>query len=318
MATKEQLIKRITELMDEAVEGFNKNLPAHQRRMMEEIELLLKKLDLHGNNIKQTAGNLRTIAAIKSKLDQIISSPEYKQDVSQYLKAFNEVTKLQNEYFGKLSRQFKPTPLLKEIRTQSMDAAYESLMGAGINSRVSEPIMAMMRQNASNGGSYTGLVQQLRDYVTQNETGAGALQRYAKQITTDALNQYSAQYLDAVTNDLGLEWFMYTGALIETSRPFCKALIAKKYVHKSELPAIIKGDFKEFEEEEGVINPKTDLPEGMVPGTNVANFKVYRGGYNCNHQLVPVDEIAVPYNVRISLYRAKGIKFNEKGYKLAA
>jgi hypothetical protein len=152
------------------------------------------------------------------------------------------------------------------------------------------------------------MMGQMRDFLLTNETGAGALEKYTKQITTDALNQYAAQYTNAVTNDLGLEWFMYTGSIIDTSRPLCKALIKKKYIHKSELPDIILGKFKEFDEEGGKINPKTKLPEGMIPGTNASNFHIYRGGYQCGHQLIPIDASSVPEHIRLRFSRKSTLK----------
>jgi hypothetical protein len=138
------------------------------------------------------------------------------------------------------------------------------------------------------------MVERLREYLTTTKAGDGALERYAKQITTDALNQYSAQYLQVVSNDLGLQWYRYTGAEIETSRPFCKACLDKQYIHQSEIPDLLAGKFPEFKKEGGEINSKTKLPQGMIAGTNPENFHIYRGGWNCGHQLVPVSEDRVP------------------------
>jgi hypothetical protein len=35
----------------------------------------------------------------------------------------------------------------------------------------------------------------------------------------------------------------------------------------------------------------------MIPGTDAANFFVNRGGYNCGHQIRPVNERQVPTEV---------------------
>lgn len=298
MAKQQNITTQIIKAIESGIDGFQKKVPAHQQRVFDEIALLLKELELKGDSISQTVKNIRTIGAIKSKLDAIVNSDEWMGNVKEYLKSFDQVTKLQNRYFSSLKSTFKPGPLLTEIRNQSLDATFESLTENGINRTITQKIQDILRQNITSGSSYTQTMRQLREYLLSNESGAGAFERYTKQITTDALNQYSAQYTNAVTNDLGLEWFMYTGALIDTSRTFCEALIEKKYIHKSELPRIIRGNFKEFEDLDGAINPKTKLPEGMIPGTNVSNFHIYRGGYQCGHQLIPVDEAAVPDSVK--------------------
>lgn len=308
MATQREISKQLFDTIDKAIGNFNSAIPERQRQLLAEIEVLLKGLELNGNNIKQSVNNLRLIAAIKTKLEQAVNSPAYLRDVSDYLKSFDTITRLQNEYFGTLKRDFSPSPLLGEIRKQSLDSAFESLTANGINKAITTRVQDLLRQNITAGSSYTKTMQQVRDYLTDNSTGQGAMARYTKQITTDALNQYSAQYTNAVTNDLGLDWFQYTGALIDTSRTLCEALIAKKWVHKSELPDIVKGNFPEFKERHGKLNDKTGLPEGMIAGTNAQNFHIYRGGYQCGHQLLPADESGVPVSVRIATYTRLGIK----------
>lgn len=298
MANQQELIKKIIESIDSAVDGFGKKVPGHQQRIVDELALLLKDLELSGDSIKQSAKNLAAIAKIKGKLEQIVNSDEWLGDVKKYLQSFNEVTKLQNQYFGTLRSEFKPTPLLNEIKKQSLDATFNSLTAEGINPTITSKVQDILRKAITSGSSYTQTMKQLNEFVSTNKSGVGVLERYTKQITTDALNQYSAQYTNAVTNDLGLDWFMYTGALIDSSRTFCKALIKKKYIHKSELADIILGNFKEFEDMDGEINPKTDLPQGMIAGTNVANFHIYRGGYQCGHQMIPVDEGSVPVAIK--------------------
>lgn len=298
MAKQQDITKELIKTIEDAIDGFGKKIPKHQQRIYDEIALLVKDLELQGDSIKQSVNNLRIIGNIKSKLESIIISDTYTKDVSDYMKSFDTVTKLQNQYFGSLKAEFKPTPLLKEIRSQSLDATFESLTSNGINAAITDKVQDILRKNITSGSSYTQTMQQLRSFLLSDTGGQGALERYTKQITTDALNQYSAQYTNAVTNDLGLDWFQYTGALIETSRIFCRALIEKKYIHRSELPMIILGKFKEFEDLDGEINPKTKLPDGMIQGTNPSNFHIYRGGYQCGHQLIPVDETVVPVYLR--------------------
>lgn len=307
MPTQAQLINDIVATLDGSVAKFNASMPGVQDKVMAEIELLVKDLELRNGKIVPSAANLRAIAKIKGKLERLIRNPEYVKEVREFAKAFEQLTVLQNQYFETLAGEFKPTPLLQELKNQSISSTIASLTEAGINANLTSSIQDILRTNITSGANYSQMLGQLRNYMTTDTTGTGALERYAKQITTDALNQYSAQYSDVVTNDLGLEWFMWTGSLVQDSRDLCVALHKKQYIHKSEIPAILRGDFAEFREINGRINPKTGLPYGMVPGTNAANFKVYRGGYNCGHQLVPVAAEAVPFAIRAKFSRTAGI-----------
>lgn len=85
---------------------------------------------------------------------------------------------------------------------------------------------------------------------------------------------------------------------MDTSRDFCKACVKKKYIHRSEFTSIVKGEFKEFKDIDGKISQRTKLPYGMIDGTNSTNFMVRRGGYSCNHKLIPVAKEVVPKEIR--------------------
>ena len=303
MSKHNDLIRGLHKELESSIEIFNKSIPGIQDNIASELELLVKDLELRNGRLVMSAKNLRVIARIKGKIEGIIRNRRYIKQVAEFARAFDRITQLQNSYFQALSNEFRQTPLLRELQRQSIDSTVSGLTEAGITANLTEPIQNILRRNITSGANYIKLLNQVRRFITTNEEKLGALERYAKQITTDSLNQYAAQYTQVVTNDLGLEWFMYTGALVSNSRAFCRALIRKKYIHVSEIPQIIKGEFPEFAEVNGELSKRTGLPEGMIPGTNEENFSVYRGGFNCGHQLVPVDSAVVPLVVRRAIDR---------------
>lgn len=299
--TEQEIIKKLIDTLDKAVLDFNESIPGIQKDIAAEVERFVKDLETTGDTIKASVANMRRIAAFKDRIYTIIKRSGYDEKVKEFVKAFNEVAVIQNQYFTKLSADFKPTKLLDEIKKQSINSTIESLTEAGLNANLVNPINDILLKNITTGGSYGELTQQLRDFIVTDKTGDGALERYTKQITTDSLNQYAAQYSGAVSNDLGLNWFVYDGSIIQTSRPFCEACVKKKYIHRSEFPKLIDGDFPEFKAEGGEIYDKTGLPSGMIAGTNSSNLTVYRGGWNCGHQMIPVSDIMVPESVKAKL-----------------
>lgn len=294
----EKTILTLIDTLEKSVADFDKSIPAIQKEIAKEIELFVKELDTTGDTIKSNVKNMRKIAAFKSKIMLIIERSDYPEQVKDFLKTFDKVASIQNTYFTGLSDKFKPTLLLDEIKIQSINSTIESLTESGLNYNLVEPISDILLKNITTGGSYSELNKQLRDYITTTPEADGALQKYTKQITTDSINQFSRQYTDTVANDLGLDWFMYDGSLLKTSRPFCEACVKKKYIHRSEFPALLKGNFPEFKEAGGVIYDKTGLPSGMIAGTNTSNFVVYAGGYNCGHSVIPVNDLVVPKAIR--------------------
>ena len=301
--------KDIVTEIERAISGFNKMMPNVQNKLVAEIELLLKDIEANkSGSVKVSVANIRLIAKIKNKIQTLFRDAEYLKSVTIFISSFDKLTKLQNKYFKQLEKKFEPKKLYDEIRKQAKIDTIETLTGAGMTAKVSKVVNDVLKVNITTGANYSSLLKQVRKALTDTKTGEGLFVKYAKQITTDALNQYNAQYVNAVSNDLGLKWFVYDGALIETSRTFCEACVAKEYIHVSEFPKVVNGDFEEFKKLDGAINSKTNLPAGMIDGTNAETFHVYRGGYNCGHQLLPISEIAVPIKIREKVYRENKIR----------
>jgi hypothetical protein len=303
--------EKIIKTVEKAIERFNKGIPSLQKEMYNGIQEELKRLDTVNGKIKATVSNLRIITSIKNKLLKLILTDDYKKEVREFAKAFNEVTKLQNEYWRSVESTFKPKTLLKEIRTQAISDTVAKLTESGIGATIQEQIADVLRTNITTGGSYAALTDQLRESLLNTETD-GMLSKYAKQITTDSLNQYSAQYTQAVSIDLGFEWYAYQGSDITTTRPFCDAMTDFRYFHVSEIPRLLRAEdlyyMKDGVKTKVPIYERTKLPHGMIPGTNPANFQINRGGYNCGHQIRPVSERLVPEDIKQRVFATPAYK----------
>lgn len=304
MSTDKQ-INEIVETIESAVKKFQSKIPGIQSNIANEIELLLKNMDLKGGNVANTVNNLKAIGTIQNKINKIILSPEYIEAVKDLVATFNTVAKLQNQYFETVSNEFKPSTLLNEIKTQSINSVVQYLTEDGLRANITNKVTDILRLNITTGASYKEMRAQLSDFITANKDTVGVLERYTSQITTDALSQFNGSYSQTVTQSLGLKWHIYSGSLLTTSREFCVHLVKKKYIYEKELPTIIEGD---IDGSKMVLNQKTDLPLGMIDGTNKDNFAVLRGGYNCAHGYTPCAENFVPLKVRIETYNKFGIK----------
>lgn len=287
--------KDILTRIDEAIEAFNKKIPASQRAMLEGIEEQLLRLDLKNGRIKTTVANLKIITSIKNKLLKIVLNEDYIQDVKNFAKAFTDVTNLQNEYWKSVEKTFKPSSILKEIKNQAVGDTVNKLTEAGIGTNISAQIEDILRTNITTGGAYKDLTAQLRESLTDTDKSPGVLSRYAKQITTDSINQFSRNYTQIVSSDLGFEFYAYQGTDIKTTRHFCDALTDFRYFHISQIAGLLQAKDLYYTDDDGKrkkveINPKTELPYGMIPGTNAENFFIRAGGYNCRHAIRPVSE----------------------------
>jgi len=288
--------KALIALLQSTVDNFQQVIPGIQDALLDRLREELSALKLNGKTIAISTANVKKIAEIKSKLLGIVLSDEYKAAVKDYVAAFTEINRLQNSYFNTIAKKYSPPKVTAAIQKQAVLSVLEQLTERGIETNVLGGIEDILRKNITTGGSYAEMQRALENNITNNTAGEGTLSKYTKQMTTDALNQYSAQYSQIVSSDLGLDWFVYAGSNLETTRPFCLACTKKRYIHRSEFPALLRGDFPEFEAFDGKLYK--GLPAGMIPDTTPANLPINRGGYQCGHQLRPVSESAVPADVR--------------------
>ena len=168
--------------------------------------------------------------------------------------------------------------LSKEMRLQFVRTAIEQLVNGGLKATVIEPVLDILTQNATTGGTLKDFRTQLSDFILGiPKERQGTLMRYVKQVTNDAIKEYEGTYTEAVTADLEFDWYYYSGTKRKDTRLFC-CMRKGNYYRKEEIEKW-GDDFKWA---------------GMDRDTNSSNIFRKVGGYNCGHRLYPVSEEAVP------------------------
>lgn len=293
--------QEILSTINKAIRKFNAGLPAAQREVFKGILDELKTLDTTNGKVKTTVANLRAITRISNKLQGLILSDKYMDDVKTYMGAFNDVTKLQNDYFKTIETRFKPGALLKELRKQTIADTVSKLTEGGVATTIQEEVKSILTTNITTGVEYADLVEQLQQKFTDTDEEYGLVSKYGRQIVTDSINQYSRQYNQTAAAGLGLEWFAYNGSDITTTRPFCDACTDIVYFHVTQIPELLRAkdlfytDQKTGERRKVELSKKTGLPKGMYANTTPTNFLTYLGGYNCRHQASPISETLVKF-----------------------
>lgn len=287
---------------------FDKSIPGMQRVLYEEVLAELQRLDVRSGRIAVTVRNLSIVDSIKRKLNRIILTDEYKQQVREFARAYNEITKLQTEFWRTIEPQFKPRPLLKALRNQAVDDIVNQMTNR-VQVSIGDALTDILRTNITAGGSYAELAEQMRLTLLNTPGGKkGLLDSTIKTISTTSINQFNRQYTNIVASDLGYVWFRYANTEIMTSRPFCQAMVENhRYFHISQVPELLQGKYlgvrmeyvdNKTGETKKVELGRNGLPAGFIEGTNVDNFFINAGGWNCGHSINPVAEQQVPVAVR--------------------
>jgi hypothetical protein len=290
-------IQELIDTIDESIKQWDNAIPGMEKDFFANVMRLVKKLELSGDDIKKTVSNLRLMNRIKGELDSALYTKRYLKEVESFIKYFDQVEKIQSEYFTESFDKFSKPNIWNEIKRQTIEDVVASLTEADISTLVIQPVADLIRDDVMNGSSWSNMVKSLEKLIESRSGLDSPLKRYSSQIVTDAINQYAAQYNNTITDDLGLQWFQYVGSLVKHSRPFCRSLVAKRWVNVAEFSQIVKG---KIDGKQVPRNPRTGLPDGMIPGTNAQTLKTYRGGYRCNHLFIAVDESVVPESVKKS------------------
>ena len=251
--------------------------------------------DVNGN-IKQTVKNLRLLSSIRKSIESEIITDAYIARVSTLANQLPAIASLNNDYFKVIEVAFDPNrELYKEVVKNSINSLNASLKASGIDQNVIEPIIKIVDDSVTSGASFSDMVDELRLVIKGDKEVLGQLNRYASQITRDALNQFDATYNQTIAQDLGLEWYFYSSGRRKTSRAFCKKY-AGRYFHKKEVE-----DFGDRKDIDGSAlcggSTKTNLCTGRVKRTNSSNIFKYRGGHNCVHIYKPTLIDGVPKSV---------------------
>lgn len=287
--TQDKLIATIFESMQNSIDELEKSIPSIEKAIFDNLTIEMSKLETVNGNIKTSINNLKQVQKIKNSLNNIILNDNYKQDVNSYLGSFEQTKNLLDDYFTTVVSDFNGKgELFKAILTNSVNVTTESLLGAGVSNDIINPISDYISKSVTSGSNITELIADLKVKIIGDSENLGYLLKNVKQIATDSLNQYSANYIQTVSNDLGLTWFKYLGGNRRTSRCFCIEREGN-YYHLSEV--------QKWGETPSLWNScKTKIHKGggMIAGTNKSTIFTYRGGWQCNHQIIPVSELVVP------------------------
>ena len=141
-----------------------------------------------------------------------------------------------------------------------------------------------VRKGIEQQTDYKTFVNGLKETVAGKEGVNGAYERYVKGFAHDAFFAQAQQQDNFFADQLGLNYFVYGGTKIKTSRPFCvggKDIVKKdgeviaEHVFENKLSKVFsRKDAEQF-----------DLLDwsGKIPGIK---FIVQKGGYQCRHELM--------------------------------
>ncbi len=275
--------------IDNYVKSVGNKMEPLQKSLFNRVSAQLKELDVDSDGlIRRTSKNIDIITNVKTELNAVLNNPKYKSVVNSVNGMLDEVNDLQGSYFQTINPSIAPPPIIDDMSKLAFDSAKTDLTKAGFQQTVVNSASDIVQTSIMEGTSYADMNTQLKEFIVGNKETNGKLVSYTKQILSDTLHGASRNYNSIMTEKLGLTWYRYVGAEVDSTRPWCHALLKKEWIHESELGAIASGK----------INGVQVSRAGMMPDTNKENVISRCGGYNCPHHMVPVSADVVPVKLR--------------------
>lgn len=222
----------------------------------------------------QKIANRQAIQAFRSVLVYRVTAGRYGVTVQGIVESLDATIQKFEGYFGKVSVSFRPdTALYRQIVDSGRERVVQQLVGSGVDSGYTGPVVNLLDRYVAGGQSLAQITKNLKDEIVT----VGRSTRWATQIANDAVEFTTADYIQTVSGDIGLEHYLYQGTLITTSRQFCQHRAGKAYTKKE-------------------VESWPELNwSGKIPGTDKKTIFIFRGGYRCRHQLLPISKEMYDY-----------------------
>lgn len=264
-----------SKIIDKAEETLNSGIGKDENAVLKELLKLLSEFDKSGGRLVFNAETINLINKAEKHILAALNKSGYNSRVKQYLKDFDKIkqaTILQQKGLNKIDVSVR---LLNNIQKGAIQQTTNALLGNGLNSALIQPVKNILMESATSGMTIPQAELQLRQVILGDSERLGKLERYATQISRDAISQYDGMMQSRIQKEYELDCIDYVGSLIKDSRAGCVRLVNeyKGQIKVSELPEFLKWAYANS--------------SGMIPGTTPDNFCIYRCGYGCRHEAIP-------------------------------
>lgn len=276
----DELARQIEEIILAADGRFASSMGRVQNALYEELLIIIKSLEVDPDGyILQNSANRRILSEAEAKISEVFASRTYQDSVARYVFTVQRIDELNQQYFTTIPKFKENKQFLKSLQNQTIRTVEKYVLQDGLQSQVIDPLSQILNQNVNSGGKFSGFLQQIQDYIKGNDKVEGRALSYSRTFLRDSMFTYSRTYQQSVTNDLGLEFYLYSGGVMDKTRSFCEERTGKFFHHRE-------------------IEKWAALTwAGKKSGTTESSIFLFAGGWNCAHELIPVDKNIVPQDV---------------------
>jgi hypothetical protein len=269
-AELEKIIKRLDDQVNKSLSGFN-DLTRAERELYNFVSDFVASLKT--GSARQRIDSLKVIERFRIELNKKLESGIYGSKVKAFAASFTEAGSIINDYFAALSVDFKSgNSLYKALLESNVQTTLQTMLGARMHASFTEPVIKLLKDNIAGNGSISDLRRKLLTQIVSQPDAPASITRYVNQVATDSIEQFTRNYINTISEDLGLNFYLYAGTEIKTTRKFCDERTGR-YFTKLQVESWANLTWA-----------------GKIPETTKATIFTYCGGYNCRHRLLPVSK----------------------------
>ena len=273
---------------EEIVNRLRDKMPLIEQRVLDDIFKIIDTYNSAGGLFTGGVLNAEQLIELSRVIEQSLVRNGYVTDVRKFISDFGKVTlntaQVLNDVGG---YSFNKLPL-SEIEKKWQNATAESLLNSGINENFKRPILKILDETISYGGSIESAKKSLTEFVVGGKDKSGKLHSYLTQTARDSVGQLQGQQFQSISANIETAGVRYVGGLLKDSRGQCTHWVRdlKGFIAWDELDEEIRLAYKN--EKLKKVDDGVHRWGGMMPNTNKTNFVVKRGGFNCTHTAIPV------------------------------
>lgn len=273
-----------TALIDRLVAALEKRVESGQSAFLRMLVTdLVDTLDRDGDTVKNTLRNKRLVGMVDTIYNRYLKTHGI-EAVASIADGMKKIVDFNGRYFGTFSTPAKMQPIQKQVK-ESL-GAWLGLTERGAlekngyldtlirSTPVKNKIKDMIMGGVVSQKGFFEMKKGLREYLGSQEgqqaaqKKPGAMMQYYRNFVFDTFSVADRTAAKVTADKLGMNYAIYEGGLIKTSREFCKERNGKVFT-RAEI-----AKFDPDEAKQPGYNPFTDL-----------------GGYGCRHHLNYIPEV---------------------------
>lgn len=294
------LIERKLQAITSSEQTLLDDLSKLEGDLYQRIVSLLGEMDRENGRIVLNARNRRTLVKISVEIDKL-TAKSLRPPLEKWLRTFDQVDELTGTMFAEMG--VKAGGQISEVRQLYVDILANRLTDyKNIAPEITQPIKQILGKNLLSQVTFAEAERELKSFiqtqVLEGNEQAGVANRWSKQLTRDALNQYDGAIKQRIQDELQMDSFRYVGSIKLTTRENCRMMITRGdtvQVTRGKKVLQVSNKFASLRQDDGGYRI-ADIPQiislsqgggGWNPNTNADNYFINRGGYNCRHEVIP-------------------------------